>query len=129
MQLLKVIIFIKTPLFANSKTPEDKNLCIGIKYSEDAAVYLIDTAKEKKETYKKEYSNHLKSIETKEERPYNKKETAKEAKGYWDNYLKNEYLTESVIYEKDSHGFNDSYNLCLIGNYNKRIEYYRKNKF
>ncbi len=100
-----------------------------IMHTEDVSICMANTAIEKEKEYTTEFYSYLKSIETKEERPYNKEEVsklAKEAKKSWDEYLKKECLIESAIYEKGSAGFNDNYNSCLKSNYCKRFEYYKK---
>lgn len=53
MKTLKIIILslIIISLFSNSKTPEDKQVCMEIKHSENVSVCLMDMTKEKN-TYK-----------------------------------------------------------------------------
>lgn len=134
MIFLKVIIlsFLTISFIANGNAVNMDRLCEGIKHSEDVSVCLIETVEEIKKEYSEQFVEYQSSIGSKEERPYNKKEVlqlAKKAKLNWEKYLNDECLIESAKFGRDSTGFSDSYNICLIKNYEKRIEYYKSNRF
>ncbi|MBT0731451.1 hypothetical protein [Rosenbergiella nectarea] len=134
MIFLKVIILslITIAFIANGNAVNINRLCEGIKHSEDVSVCLIESVEEMKKEYSEQFVQYQLSIGSKEERPYNRKKTiqlAKKAKLNWDRYLINECLVESAKFLRNSTGFNDGYNVCLIKNYMQRIKYYRSNMF
>lgn len=134
MIFLKVIVlsFLTVSFIANGNAVNMDKLCEGIKHSEDVSVCLIETVETIRKEYSEQFAEYLLSIGSKEERPYDKKETlklAKKAKLNWEKYLTDECLIESAKFLKHSTGFNDSYNICLIKNYKQRLEYYRNNRF
>jgi len=106
-------------------------LCEDIKHSEDVSVCLIESVEEIKKEYNESFVEYQFSIGSEGVKPYNKKEMVqlvKKAKLNWQKYLTDECLIESSKFERGSTGFNDSYNICLIKNYKKRIEYYKSNR-
>lgn len=130
--ILSLIIVFPSCAHENSARHINNQPCMNIPHTDKVIECMINLAEKKKAAYKEEYDLYLKSINTTEERPYNKEaisKLVKEAKKNWDAYTKNECLAESSIYEKGNYSFNDTYNACLIKHYNQRIEYYKNNKF
>ncbi|MEW5290434.1 lysozyme inhibitor LprI family protein [Erwinia papayae] len=107
-------------------------LCMNITHSGEVEGCFIELSQSMKIKYTNEFDLYLKSINTQEERPYNKKELttlSESAKKNWDDYIENECQVESSGYEKGNHGYVLAYNICLIKHYDARIKYYKENRF
>lgn len=134
MIFLKAIalLLITFSFIAHSHVENFYKLCEDIKHSDDVSICLIESVEEIKKEYDKSFVEYQFSIGSEGVKPYNKKEMvqlAKKAKLNWQKYLTDECFIESSKFERDSTGFNDSYNICLIKNHKKRIEYYKSNRF
>lgn len=124
---LWLLILIINPLYVSGQTTLSRQDCLGLKHSEDVPPCIENSLRNAKEKYEYVFNEYVKSINVESIRPYDKKtmtNLAKGAKKNWDTYLQKECLLEASVYDKDSTGFNDSYKLCFIRNYQNRISYY-----
>lgn len=106
--------------------------CMGIKHSVEVMSCLMDLADSKEKEYESQFKIYLQAIASLKEDKQDLKRMIsleKRAKKGWDIYTENSCLAAVTIYEKGSYGYNADYYNCLIINYSKRIDFYKKEEF
>ncbi|AXF78067.1 hypothetical protein LU631_04165 [Erwinia tracheiphila] len=106
--------------------------CMGIKHSVEVMSCLMDLADSKKKEYESQFKVYLQAIASLKEDQRDQQrmtEREKKAKEGWDIYTENSCMAAVTLYEKERFAYKAKYYNCIIINYSKRIDFYKKEEF